>query len=54
MDKYIGFDINSKNTVACIVQKGRTDKYCFKDRSSSLFVGKILLTSYIKGHRAHS
>ena len=54
MDKYIGFDINSKKTVAYVVQQGKTDRYCFKDRSSSLFVGKILLTSYIKGHNSHS
>ncbi|AQT69285.1 hypothetical protein STSP2_02474 [Anaerohalosphaera lusitana] len=23
MDKYIGFDIDSKKTVACVVQKGK-------------------------------
>lgn len=27
MDKYIGFDIAYKKTVACIVQKGKPDKY---------------------------
>ncbi len=27
MDKYIGFDIDSKKTVACIVQNGKKDKY---------------------------
>ncbi|HUS73393.1 MAG TPA: hypothetical protein VMY06_10035, partial [Sedimentisphaerales bacterium] len=27
MDKYIGFDIDDKKTVACVVQKGRKDKY---------------------------
>jgi len=27
MDKYIGFDIDSKKTVACVVQKGKKDKY---------------------------
>jgi hypothetical protein len=27
MDKYIGFDIDSKKTVACIVQKGERDRY---------------------------
>jgi len=27
MDKYIGFDIDSKKRVACVVQKGRTDRY---------------------------
>jgi len=27
MDKYIGFDIDSKKTIACVVQKGRKDKY---------------------------
>ena len=27
MDKYIGFDIDDKKTVACIVQKGKKDKY---------------------------
>jgi len=26
-DKYIGFDIDSKKTVACIVQKGEKDRY---------------------------
>ncbi len=25
MDKYIGFDIDSKKKVGCVVQKGRTD-----------------------------
>ena len=27
MDKYIGFDIDSKKTVVCVVQKGKRDKY---------------------------
>ena len=27
MDKYIGFDIDSKKTVACVVQKGQKDKF---------------------------
>ncbi len=27
MDKYIGFDIDSKKTVACVVQKGEKDRY---------------------------
>ena len=27
MDKYIGFDIAYKKTVACVVQKGKADKY---------------------------
>jgi len=27
MDKYIGFDIDSKKTIACIVQKGQKDKF---------------------------
>ena len=27
MDKYIGFDVAYKKTVACVVQKGRPDKY---------------------------
>jgi hypothetical protein len=27
MDKYIGFDIDSKKTVVCVVQKGKKDKY---------------------------
>jgi hypothetical protein len=27
MDKYIGFDVDSKKTVACVVQKGEKDKY---------------------------
>jgi len=27
MDKYIGFDIDSKKTVACVVQKGKKDRY---------------------------
>jgi hypothetical protein len=26
MDKYIGFDINSKKIVTCVVQKGKTCK----------------------------
>ena len=27
MDKYIGFDIDDKKTVACVVQKGKKDRY---------------------------
>ena len=27
MDKYIGFYIDSKKTVACIVKKGKKDRY---------------------------
>jgi transposase len=27
MDKYIGFDIDSKKTVACVVQKGQKDRF---------------------------
>jgi hypothetical protein len=27
MDKYIGFDLDSKKTVACVVQKGEEDRY---------------------------
>jgi transposase len=27
MDKYIGFDVDSKKTVACVVQKGKKDVY---------------------------
>ena len=27
MDKYIGFDMDSKKTVCCIVQAGRKDRY---------------------------
>jgi transposase len=27
MDKYIGFDIDSKNTVACVIQPGKKDSY---------------------------
>jgi len=27
MDKYIGFDIDSKKTIACVVQKGQKDKF---------------------------
>lgn len=27
MDKYIGFDIDDKKTVACVVQKGKKDKF---------------------------
>ena len=27
MDKYIGFDIAYKKTVACVVQKGKSDKH---------------------------
>ena len=26
-DKYIGFDIDSKKTVACVIQQGRKDLY---------------------------
>lgn len=28
MDKYIGFDIDSKKTVACVVQAGKKDRFC--------------------------
>ena len=27
MDKYIGFDIDSKKKVACVVQKGKRGRY---------------------------
>jgi len=27
MDKYIGFDVDSKKTVACVVQEGKKDRY---------------------------
>ena len=27
MDQYIGFDIDDKKTVACVVQKGKKDRY---------------------------
>ncbi len=27
MDKYIGFDVDSKKTVACVVQKGKKDRF---------------------------
>jgi hypothetical protein len=27
MDKYIGFDIDSKKTIARVVQKGETERY---------------------------
>ena len=27
MDKYIGFDIDSKKTVACVVQEGQKDRF---------------------------
>jgi len=26
MEKYIGFDIDDKKTVACVVQKGKKDR----------------------------
>jgi len=34
MDKYIGFDINSKKTVACVVQKGEKDRYMSNGQAS--------------------
>ena len=27
MDKYIGFDMDDKKTIACLIQKGRPDLY---------------------------
>ncbi len=27
MDKYIGFDVDSKKTVVCVIQKGERDRY---------------------------
>lgn len=27
MQKYIGFDIDGKKTIACVVQKGKKDKF---------------------------
>ena len=38
MDKYIGFDIDSNKTVACVVQKGQ------KDRFTTLAVARKLLS----------
>ena len=27
MDKYIGFDIDDKKTVACLIEKGKKERY---------------------------
>ena len=41
MDKYIGFDIDSKKTVCCIVQSGKADRY--RTISSKISMMKALL-----------
>jgi len=32
MDKHIGFDIDSKKTVACVVQKGKAEAHNLQNR----------------------
>ena len=38
MDKYIGFDVDSKKTVACVIQKGEKDRYTTLKTDTFLFL----------------
>ncbi len=51
MDKYIGFDIDSKKTVACVVQKGERDRYCLRPKAVSLttFIQLYLADWFVHG-----
>ncbi len=42
MGKYIGFDIDSKKTVACVIQKGEKDRYANFKTDSDTFGSALL------------
>jgi len=52
MDKFIGFDIDHKHTVACVVQAGQPDRYRtlrlggMSGRSADMFFREGLLDSF--------
>ena len=52
MDKYIGFDIDDKKTVACVVQKGGKAKYStFKLEELYLVEGRLKrVTKYLDSY----
>jgi len=52
MDKYIGFDIDSKKTVACVVQKGKKDKYT-RLRTDVEQMKKFLQSQQRPGEKLH-
>ena len=43
MDKFIGFDIDHKHTLACVVQAGQPDRY----RKLRTDVGQLLTLSIV-------
>ncbi len=44
MDKYIGFDIDSKKTIACVVQRGKKDRFTTL-KTRILFLASLLFIS---------
>ena len=52
MDKYIGFDIDSKKVVACVVQEGKKDKY-YDFEADIEAMRKFLLQQKQKRCRTH-
>ena len=52
MDKYIGFDIDSKKVVACVVEKGGQEKYTTMSSDISYMI-KYLKTQKADGSRVH-
>ncbi|GAI13282.1 unnamed protein product, partial [marine sediment metagenome] len=51
MDKYIGFDIDSKKTIACVVQKGKKDEYATISADIES-MRKYLLTTCLATHNS--
>ena len=52
MDKYIGFDIDSKKTVACVVQKGQKDRFTTLKTDIEL-MKKFLQQQHKLGEKLH-
>ena len=52
MDKYIGFDIDSKKTVACVVQKGQKDRFTTLKTDINL-MKKFLQKQHKPGEKLH-
>ena len=52
MDKYIGFDIDSKKTIACVVQKGKKDRFTTL-RTDVDEMKKLLMNQRVCGHKLH-
>jgi hypothetical protein len=52
MDKYIGFDIDSKKAVACVVQKGQKDRFTTLKTDIEL-VKKFLQKQHCSDEKLH-